>query len=127
LQALHEEAIRAIWLEHDCPAGRDVEFWLKAERQLRTPHKALQGMLPGRAGETAPRPFDGVRLYRIDVVAPQANQFGLPGAVGHRHQSLLAQGTAGYIHWLLRQRMLFGSAAARCRSARTAAQAMKNN
>jgi ferric iron reductase protein FhuF len=35
---LREETIRSrahqIWQEHNCPAGRDEEFWLQAEREL---------------------------------------------------------------------------------------------
>jgi hypothetical protein len=35
---LREETIRTrahqIWQEHNCPAGRDDEFWLQAEREL---------------------------------------------------------------------------------------------
>jgi hypothetical protein len=35
---LREETIRTraheIWQEHNCPAGRDEEFWLQAEREL---------------------------------------------------------------------------------------------
>src|ERR1700712_50116 len=35
---LREETIRTrahqIWEEHNCPAGRDEEFWLQAEREL---------------------------------------------------------------------------------------------
>jgi hypothetical protein len=35
---LREEIIRTrahqIWQEHNCPAGRDVEFWLQAEREF---------------------------------------------------------------------------------------------
>src|SRR3954454_2678490 len=34
-----KEAIRAraheLWKQHGCPTGRDVEFWLQAERELR--------------------------------------------------------------------------------------------
>ena len=28
---------REIWEQHGCPAGRDVEFWLQAEAELREP------------------------------------------------------------------------------------------
>jgi hypothetical protein len=35
---LREETIRSrahqIWLENNCPTGRDEEFWLQAEREL---------------------------------------------------------------------------------------------
>jgi len=35
---LHEECIRTrahqIWREHNCPAGRDDEFWLMAEQEI---------------------------------------------------------------------------------------------
>jgi hypothetical protein len=35
---LREETIRSrahqIWQEHNCPAGKDEEFWLQAEREL---------------------------------------------------------------------------------------------
>jgi len=34
-----KEAIRArareLWEQHGCPAGRDLDFWLQAERELR--------------------------------------------------------------------------------------------
>ena len=26
---------RELWEQHGCPAGRDLEFWLQAERELR--------------------------------------------------------------------------------------------
>ena len=35
-----------LWLERGCPAGRDLEIWLEAERQLKAKAAGTAGQLP---------------------------------------------------------------------------------
>jgi hypothetical protein len=82
----HEEVVvraREFWQKAGSPAGRDLEFWLAAEHDLRLEREnvkdAVAPVAPAGSspGETA-GPAGGLRLKRKSAVATEINPASQP-------------------------------------------------
>ncbi|HVU31893.1 MAG TPA: DUF2934 domain-containing protein [Opitutaceae bacterium] len=61
------ERARQLWMQRGSPAGRDLEHWLDAERQLRAEWERRRGS--AAAGRRAPDPVE-VEKRRDGLVEP---------------------------------------------------------